>query len=281
MEKLQTGNTKIVLHGHLILDGSIYCLTGLHIGGATETIEIGGIDKYIIRNPLNNEPYIPGSSLKGKLRSILEKVVKINGEPLIANRKCDKDGKIWRHECDDFLNAKDCMVCRVFGATGKESENDNFASKIIVSDCELENKEELKREGLYITEAKMENTLDRLTGAASPRTFERIPAGAKFKFRIIYKLESYSTSNNELVINFDDINEDIKNIFTGISVLEKEGLGGNVSRGYGRVKFEINCDYKPLNSDDKIVFENPEKKDVNEVLNHLNNKKFFNEKNNG
>ncbi len=278
MSKLQNGNTVNILYGHLILEGDIKCITGLHIGGATETIEIGGIDKYIIRNPMTNEPYIPGSSLKGKLRSIVEKITEVNGKPLKANRGCDKDGKIWRHECDNFTNAQNCPLCRLFGATGSESENDNYSSKLIVSDCALANPDKLLKDGLYITEAKMENTLDRLTGAASPRTFERIPAGAMFKFRVVYKLENFYLSEeqnkNDVLFELKSINDDIKNILSAMDILEKEGLGGSVSRGYGRIKFMFSpLEFKPVRENNEYKLKETVKKEKS-VLDLLNQDVF-------
>ena len=243
---LQNGNTVNFLHGHIVFEGKIKCLSGLHIKGATETIEIGGIDSYVIRNPLTNEPYIPGSSIKGKLRSIVEKIVVDEKTGFLkANRSSDTKDKIWRHECDDYSDAKDCPLCRVFGSTGKASENDNHASKLIVNDSMLMDKESLMRDGLYITEAKMENTLDRLTSAATPRTIERIPEGTEFKFKMIYKIETNSVEgkvdSNKLP---ETVNEDIKNLMYALQILEKDGIGGSISRGYGRVEIEFKIEVK-------------------------------------
>lgn len=233
---LQNGKTVKTLHGHIIISGVIHCKTGLHIGGSSETIEIGGIDKPIMRNPLTNEPYIPGSSLKGKLRSIVEI---INSKP--SNRHGgDKDNKIWRHECEGFLQAKDCVVCRIFGATGKVKDNDNFTGALLVRDANLHNKSKLERDGLPVIEAKMENALDRLTSAATPRTFERVPAGAEFSFELVYKVESIDLEGKVQTVDTNKTNEDIRNLLNAMEILEKDGLGGNISRGYGRVEFIIN-----------------------------------------
>ena len=54
------------------LEGTLELLSGLRIGASEGEIRIGGVDNQVIRNPINNEPYIPGSSLKGKVRSLLE-----------------------------------------------------------------------------------------------------------------------------------------------------------------------------------------------------------------
>lgn len=55
-----------------IIKGEIVCKTGLHIGGSNDNIDIGGTDTVVIRDSVTDLPFIPGSSLKGKLRSLLE-----------------------------------------------------------------------------------------------------------------------------------------------------------------------------------------------------------------
>ena len=240
---LQNGNTIRFLHGHVVMLGVIFCRSGLFIGGADDTLEIGGIDKSVIRNPLTGEPYIPGSSLKGKLRGITEKFVKdTHNQPLRANRQVDTDGKVWRHECDDYDDARECKLCRIFGATGA-GNNDNYPGALLVRDSTLSNTEEMKQDGLPITETKMENAIDRLTSAAHPRTFERVPAGAEFEFELVYRVETLSPEGSPqsggVTVETKRITEDITNLLTAMAILEKDGLGGNISRGYGRVEFTI------------------------------------------
>ena len=239
---LQNGNSIRFLHGHIIIAGIIVCRSGILIGGAEDTLQIGGIDKSVIRNPLTGEPYIPGSSLKGKLRSITEKIVKdTNGSPLCANRSGDRQKKIWRHECDDFSYAEKCPLCRIFGAIGREAENNNYPGALLVRDSPLSNTDELLQDGLAITEIKMENAIDRLTSAAHPRTFERVPAGARFGFELVYRIETLKTAheNGNVSEGSDRVKTDITNLVSAMELLEKDGLGGNVSRGYGRIEFKV------------------------------------------
>ena len=241
---LQDGNSIRFLHGHIVIAGVISCRSGLLIGAADDTLEIGGIDKSVIRNPLTGEPYIPGSSLKGKLRSITEKFVKdTHDQPLRANRQIDTDGKVWRHECNDYNGAKACQLCRIFGATG-DGNNDNYPGALLVRDSTLSNTEEMKQDGLPITETKMENAIDRLTSAAHLRTFERVPAGAEFEFELIYRVETFNPSGTPhsggVTVDTERVNEDITNLLAAMTILEKDGLGGSISRGYGRVEFTVN-----------------------------------------
>lgn len=241
---LQSGNTIRFLHGHIVISGIITCRSGLFIGGADDTLQIGGIDKNVIRNPLTGQPYIPGSSLKGKLRSVTEKIVKAaNGSPLRANRSGgDREKKVWRHECDDFSDAKACQLCRIFGSTGSEAGNDNYPGALLVRDSLLFNKneEELPLDSLPF-ETKMENAIDRLTSAAHPRTFERVPAGAEFAFELVYRVETLEPEgkNGCVTVDSERVEKDITNLFAAMEILERDGLGGNISRGYGRVEFKV------------------------------------------
>lgn len=239
---------------YFFIEGEIECVTGLHIGTGGGSIEIGGIDGPIVRNPLTDLPYIPGSSLKGKMRSLLEKEkeaelennvrrnleerlkkesndekrkkleAKLKGKWLAFNRKHEE---ISRHECDHYEQAKNCPICRLFGSTGAESENKNYPGRLIVRDGGLSDKSSIMKEGMIITEPKMENTIDRVTSAAVPRTIERVPAGVKFNLNLVYQInENYQK-------------EDLRNILLCLNLIEKDGLGGNISRGSGQVKFHI------------------------------------------
>lgn len=192
------------------IETSITLVTGLHIGGNSENVEIGGIDTPVIKlASKGNVPYIPGSSLKGKMRCLLEQAAGATKVGL------DKE------------------VNNLFGCIeDKANKIKDKPSKIIVRDAlmsEESQKELLACEDLDMpyTENKFENTIDRLTAKANPRNIERVPAGVKF----------YA----EFVINVwdDDKEEDLKNLFMkGIRLLENDYLGGNGSRGYGQVKFD-------------------------------------------
>ena len=232
------------LHGYFILEGAIECVTGLHIGGSSDSIEIGGIDHFVMRNPLSRLPYVPGSSVKGRMRSIVEKVC---GKPMPWNRKGDAKGMIWRHECDDFNSALKCPVCRVFGSTGK-GEGLNHPALLRVPDAMLAEGCELEIDGMPLYEAKTENSLDRLTSAAHPRTIERVPAGASFAYRWTYRVETVGTplekdaSPSQPVLEPDNnlVSEDLANLLKAMMLVQLDGLGGNVSRGYGEVAFTGN-----------------------------------------
>ncbi|MEH2317186.1 MAG: type III-A CRISPR-associated RAMP protein Csm3 [Nostoc sp.] len=213
------------LLGKLSLTSHLSVETGLHIGGGGENLDIGGLDKPVIRDPLTKYPYLPGSSIKGKLRSTLERLL---------NKPLNRTGGsgTWRYESDDLVNgfteveegrfiayegASTCQISRLFGSTGgskfwmpidvakdegfKETiptqtiqgqncvrinRGRNAPARLIIRDSHLlaDSAAKLKQvdTGLYMTEWKFENGIDRVTAAANPRQLERVPAGSKFQF---------------------------------------------------------------------------------------------------
>lgn len=211
------------LYGKMILQGTMRCVTGLHIGAAQEGMDIGGLDAPVVRDPITRQPYIPGSSVKGKLRHLFERK-----EDMEFNRFSGQN--VWRHECADPT----CAVCRLFGATAGREGGDNLPARLTVRDMRLteDSVKELEaaETGLQFTEWKFENALDRITAAANPRQIERVPAGARFTFELVYNLEADKDG---------EIAEDLTNVLETMSLLEDDSLGGHGSRGYGKVGFEF------------------------------------------
>lgn len=185
------------------IKGKIRLETGMHIGGSTQFAAIGAIDSPVVRDTYTDLPMIPGSSLKGKIRTLLAK--KYN------EKLAEPD--------DDVLKIK-----RLFGSSKK---GDIKSSRLIFSDSILSNNEELKEIGVSATEIKTENAINRITAVANPRQIERTVRGSEFDFSIIYNAEKE-----------DEIKEDIELLKEGLKFLEYDYLGGNGSRGYGRVKIE-------------------------------------------
>lgn len=199
------------------ITGQIIIKTGLHIGGSNEIIEIGGVDSPFIKNILTGEPYIPGSSLKGKMRMLLE----------WYEGKIDKDGKV--HECNEI----NCPICTIFGLSSNKKENNIGPTRIVVRDANLnEDWKEyfIKEKDLTIIESKTENNINRINAKANPRTIERVPAGAKFDFEMIYK-------KFDLENKIDD-EKNFLYILLAMKLLELDYLGGGGSRGSGKIKFE-------------------------------------------
>jgi CRISPR-associated protein Csm3 len=196
------------------ISGTIKLRTGLHIGGTNSSMSIGGIDTAVIRNPLTNQPFIPGSSLKGKMRSLLEVSL---GE--IGGRQ---GGKI-ENGPSSLGKAAD-----LFGnAIGDASQK---PSRVIVRDSNLLDSEELlKHTEIPYTEGKTEVVIDRITSAANPRQIERVPSGAAFELNIV--LNIWEQDNNEIELT--------KNLFKSLQLVHDDYLGGSGSRGYGHVDFEI------------------------------------------
>ena len=182
------------------INGEIELLTGLHIGTGGEFAAIGAADSPVIKDVITNESIIPGSSLKGKLRSMLGARYSIKN----ANGADD--------DCDE--------IKRLFGSVDKPS-------RLIFSDMTISNKDELKSLNVYTTtETKFENNINRLSGVANPRQIERTIRGCKYSMDIIYNLKEE-----------DEALEDMKMLAEGFKLLEFDYLGGHGSRGYGKVKF--------------------------------------------
>jgi len=209
--------TGVKLAQKIFIKGEIEALTGIAIGGVDVGLEIGGVDKVIVRHPITKEPYIPGSSLKGKIRSLLEKLHNLELKEIVS-------GKIYMHTCKN----PDCTLCNLFGRSADKAASN---TRLIVRDAKCTNIDWLEQATdteLPYAETKTEVVIDRITSAAQPRTFERVPAGAKFDLEMILTL-----------YDGDKEDEYIKMIFEGLRLLQDDYLGGSGSRGYGKVKVHI------------------------------------------
>jgi CRISPR-associated protein Csm3 len=205
----------------IIIKGKLEALTGLHIGGSSTSMNIGEVDLIVIKSPQDGEPIIPGSSLKGKLRSLLAKAE--------GSEKVEDDS-------DDIKN--------IFGGPDKKNEKGDiiksYITRLIVRDSFLTNPDEIcnwEKEGKF-TEIKWENTVDRKSGKANPRQLERVPKGAKFGIEMI--LDVYDVDEHE------GKNKYLPLIDKAIDLLEDDYLGGSGSRGYGKVSLKI-TDRDPKN----------------------------------
>lgn len=216
----------INLYGRLFIQGNIKAVTGLHIGGAGGALEIGGVDSPIIRDPLTNRPYVPGSSLRGKMRSLTEKKAGAELNFYISRAK-GKEVRI--HVCDDATKYQACPVCPVFGVTGDSPAS--APTRLIVRDVFLGDASakalEEAQTDLPYSEVKWEATIDRVTSAAVPRQIERVPAGAVFEgFEMVYSI--YAPQ---------DIDR-LTTVIEALQLLEDDYLGGLGSRGGGKIAFQ-------------------------------------------
>jgi CRISPR-associated protein Csm3 len=238
------------LLGRAEITGVIELKTGLHIGRSKDTLQIGGIDNPIVRDPFTGEPYIPGSSFKGKMRSFAEKVLIASGDTKYSFDVESPAGggtMIYRHECPTVEVAKDCPVCRLFGSNGSkdvlerykqrgnpnpitdEEAPTNFPARLTVWDAFLNDwsvNNYKNMSDLPYAEWKSENTVDRITAAANPRQVERAAKGLKFEFRLSYAIKPDG-----------HVLADLQNLLFVLWLVENNGLGGQTSRGYGRIKF--------------------------------------------
>jgi CRISPR-associated protein Csm3 len=207
------------LNKKIIIKGKIQALTGLAIGGSNSAMSIGGVDKGVIRNVATGEPYIPGSTLKGKMRSLLEMRLGEVGDKamgVVKNGPCERDG---------------ARPVNLFGnASGTERQR---PSRIIVRDALLDKVQKgsdfFKNTDLLYTEVKTEVVIDRITSKAMPRQMERVPAGALFVFEIVLNIFVQDGNEKQLV----------EDLFTALQLVQDDYIGGSGSRGSGQVSFHI------------------------------------------
>ena len=188
----------------LMISGNIEVLTGMHIGGGNEFSAIRAIDSPVIKDPLSMRPIIPGSSLKGKIRTLLAR--SMNSNP---NAKHSDD---------------DTKIKRLFGSQEE-------ISRLIFRDLKLSNADELIGMGAVSpTEVKFENTINRISGEAMPRQIERSISGSIYPLEIVYQVSVNDSDYKELL-------EDISTLCNGMRLLQYDYLGGHGTRGYGKIKF--------------------------------------------
>jgi len=226
------------------LEGTITLRSGLHIGSGNMEMHIGGTDSPVIKHPHTLEPYIPGSSLKGKVRSLLEMesglMIYTDGNVVSGDtlKKVNGDGK---------LKAKCEAILKIFGSSGADKDDESMfgPTRVSFADCYLDDdwQKMAKNNRWLLTEEKSENVINRIKGTAEhPRFIERVPEGTKFKFLVTFKV-----LHDDDAALFDTV------LLKGLKLLEMDALGGSGSRGYGRIVFEF--DDKAM--DDKFKALNP------------------------
>ena len=228
----------IQIKGRVFVTFNIRAVTGLHIGGSDAGIEIGGVDKTVMRDPLTNRPYIPGSSLKGKLRSLLEKYRGLKQNQRIGTgyiHSCGADYRGSELATKGKQEYMECDVCQVFGVPGERDFS--TPTRLVVRDTHLTpasaaRLDETGRTDLPYTEVKTEVSIDRVTSAANPRQMERVPAGSIFgPAELIYTVYDGEDCSAERDI------ARLTALVEGMQLLEDDYLGGLGTRGSGKVAF--------------------------------------------
>lgn len=196
------------MYAKIQIKGNIELITGMHIGGSSAFAAIGAVDSPIVKDAQTNLPMIPGSSLKGKMRTLLAKAY--NSNPFV---EADKD---------------DDRIIRLFGTSKKASNGRIAPARIIISDMIMSNATELRAKGVQsLTEVKFENSISRLTSVANPRQIERAIRGSVFPVDIIYEADDEKA-----------IETDFETLIQGMKLLQYDYIGGSGSRGYGKIKFK-------------------------------------------
>lgn len=193
------------MYSKIKITGTIEVVTGMHIGGSDAFSAIGAVDSTVVKDSITHLPMIPGSSLKGKLRTMLARAY----NPNIVMPDDDAE----------------CII-RLFGSAKKGSVK---PSRILFSDMLISNADELRKQDIKnMTEVKFENTINRQTAVANPRQIERVIRGAEFKLDLIYEIDGD---------NVQEATEDMALLAEGMKLLQYDYIGGHGSRGYGKIKF--------------------------------------------
>jgi CRISPR-associated protein Csm3 len=228
-----TAQTELKLIGKLILEGEMHCETGLHIGAGKGSLEIGGADNPVVKDS-HGRPYVPGSTLRGRIRALLEQAtgLAVPSELVFISKRKGQEVRI--HQSD----RPDDEICILFGRSPGRMEKVGggdvdggvatparlsvFDAPLIAESITPQMRETLDDE---LTEVKSENAIDRITSQANPRTLERVPAGARFRIRMVL----------DLLCPEDAVLPGL--LVQGLRLLEDDTLGGGGSRGSGRVRF--------------------------------------------
>lgn len=225
------------------IKGKIILRSGLHIGAGDTEMHIGGTDNPVVKHPHTGLPYIPGSSIKGKVRSLLEMesglMVKTGGKPLQARDLNGLEG-VEKEKCRKIL--------KIFGASGADSGEiaDIGPTRISFADCPLNGEwfNRARSERLSLTEVKSENSINRIKGTAeNPRFTERVPAGAEFDFTVCLKM-------------LGDEDDLLDYLLGGLKLLQMDSLGGSGSRGYGKIELEFTDEATRKRFENANPFEN-------------------------
>ena len=192
------------MYGKILIRCDLIVCTGMHIGGSSAFSAIGAVDSPVVRDPYTGLPIVPGSSLKGKLRTLLA-----------------------RSLCQDIenmpdLSADDARILRLFGSAEPVRR-----SRLQFADAFLTNAEALSSKGVRVTEVKTENTISRANAQATPRQIERVIAGAVFGVSIVYDVTDPA-----------QVEEDLSLLAKGMKLLQWDYLGGHGSRDSGRVSLK-------------------------------------------
>jgi CRISPR-associated protein Csm3 len=228
-----TAQTELKLIGKLIIEGDLHCETGLHVGAGKGSLEIGGADNPVVKDAYGR-PYVPGSTLRGRIRALLEQStgMAVPSELVFISKRKGQEVRI--HQSD----RPDDEVCILFGRSpgrmekvgGGDIDSSHatparlsvFDAPLVADSITPQMRENLDDE---LTEVKSENAIDRITSQANPRTLERVPAGARFQVRMVL----------DILCAEDSVLPGL--LLQGMRLLEDDTLGGGGSRGSGRVRF--------------------------------------------
>jgi CRISPR-associated protein Csm3 len=227
-----TQSIKIQLESIRTITAKLTVKTGLHIGAGSSIKAIGGVDSPVIKNPLTQQPYIPASSFKGKIRCLLERLAGCSSEKVLS--QADITNQQIHH-----LNLGNDIL-KLFGSSADAKDTQNIQTARVTFRDAFFNEEwyqnNIDKRNLLDTEVKSENTINRISGTAdNPRFKERVLAGSEFD--IVLQLKTFNKDGKT-----DDADRLMNTLLRGFALLELDALGNSGSRGYGQIEFSnIKC----------------------------------------
>lgn len=198
------------LSNRIIINYKIETLSDMHIGGAS-TILPSGVDNALIKDN-NGNPFIPGTSLKGVLRSTFERLLNATGKTV-----CEIFGK-------NMGGCGKCLVCNLFGGGHKPG-------MLKIRDAFLLSDGSSNRERVYIRDGV---AIDRKTGKSLP--------GAKYDLEVV---EKGTTFEGQMVIENTSTDEGHYTYLGGLLSLVKffnefvASIGAGTSKGLGNIKITL------------------------------------------
>jgi CRISPR-associated protein Csm3 len=221
------------LHEKLFFQGFLTTVTGLVIGGSDTALSIGGLNKTVIRDPATGKPFIPGSSIKGKLRSLLELSAGCVGGPagsIVHHGPCMDPGTDGAALCGTAIDRQ--LADRL-----KVDPDLQRPSPLLVRDAYLLPDQVFKYADLGYTHTKTEVCIDRITAKANPRTLERVPPGARFRLDLVLNIfREAGEDDAALALKTERL---VRLLYKGLQLLQDDYLGGNGSRGSGQVHVQL------------------------------------------
>lgn len=259
--------TRTMLRNRYVFEGKLVMQTALHIGGGKETLSHS--DSPVVLTP-EELPFIPGSSFKGALRSITEKLVASFESPILHTcglptedvldykETCptahQEQFRKARHKITEEERQQLCHTCQLFGSPF-------VAARITLND-------------LYLINDEWSGTVQIRDGVAIDRDSETAKKGLKYDFEVVPATTAFAL---RLVIE-NATEQDLQLISIGLSEFSNGfgGVGGLRSRGLGSCLLQdLTINYMDLSESNSEHMQHLQQYLLHKKLTPLDTQSFF------